>query len=40
MLNPAGMVQGGFVTAMLDEAMGPAATARSSDRGTRSRRSS
>ena len=27
MLNPAGVVQGGFVTAMLDEAMGPAALA-------------
>jgi molybdopterin converting factor subunit 1 len=27
LLNPAGMVQGGFVTAMLDEAMGPAALA-------------
>ena len=27
MVNPAGMVQGGFVTAMLDEAMGPAAIA-------------
>ena len=25
MLNPAGAVQGGFITAMLDEAMGPAA---------------
>jgi molybdopterin converting factor subunit 1 len=27
MLNPAGAVQGGFITAMLDEAMGPAALA-------------
>ena len=27
MLNPAGLVQGGFVTAMLDETMGPAAMA-------------
>jgi molybdopterin converting factor subunit 1 len=27
LLNPAGMVQGGFVTAMLDEAMGPAVLA-------------
>jgi len=27
MLNPVGVVQGGFITAMLDEAMGPAALA-------------
>ena len=28
-LNPAGVVQGGFITAMLDETMGPAALSRS-----------